>query len=69
MNLLEKLIMGFLEVDDLYVLERLFAVAYGCCMRSQDNEAICTLATHIYNWIFTNPALLKAPYFLLEWVI
>ena len=54
MNLLEKLIMGFLDVNDPYVLERLFAVAYGCCMRSQDNEAICTLAASIYNWIFSN---------------
>jgi hypothetical protein len=36
------------------VLERLFTVAYGCAMRSTDNEAIAELAKDVYEWIFKN---------------
>ncbi|HMN14000.1 MAG TPA: hypothetical protein PKD55_16920 [Bellilinea sp.] len=43
---------NFLDVNDLYVLERLFAVAYGCAMRSNDIEAISALAQNVYTWIF-----------------
>lgn len=42
----------FLGVNDPYVLERLFAVAYGCAMRSTDLAAIELLATHVYGWVF-----------------
>lgn len=42
----------FLDINDPYVLERLFAVAYGCAMRSNDIEAISTLAQNVYVWIF-----------------
>jgi len=30
----------------------LFAVAYGCAMRSMDNNAIAELAEDVYEWIF-----------------
>lgn len=51
-KVLRKLIEQFLDVNDLYVLERLFAVAYGCSMRSRDNKAIRELAQSVYEWIF-----------------
>jgi hypothetical protein len=51
-KVLRKLIEQFLDVNDLYVLERLFAVAYGCSMRSNNNEAIKELAQSVYDWIF-----------------
>ena len=51
-SILKKVIEQFLDVNDLYVLERLFAVAYGCSMRSEDNKAIAELAQSVYEWIF-----------------
>ncbi len=42
----------FAGVDDLYVLERLFAVAYGCAMRSTDVSAVTELAKDVYRLIF-----------------
>jgi hypothetical protein len=51
-KVLRKLIEQFLDVNDLYVLERLFAVAYGCSMRSKNNAEIAELAQSVYEWIF-----------------
>jgi len=51
-NILREIIPKFLKVNDPYVLERLFAVAYGCIMRSSNNDAIGDLAQDIYEWIF-----------------
>lgn len=51
-NLLRQVIPQFLSVNDPYVLERLFAVAYGCALRSKDYEAIGNLAKDVYQWIF-----------------
>ena len=50
--LLKQIIPKFLDVNDLYVLERLFAVAYGCAMRSKDYNAVAELAKDVYSWIF-----------------
>ena len=44
----------FLDVNDPYVLERLFAVAYGCSMRGTENDAIGKLAQDVYGWVFKN---------------
>ncbi|MCD6239204.1 MAG: ATP-binding protein [Thermotogae bacterium] len=49
---LRQVIREFLNVNDPYVLERLFAVAYGCAVRSMDNNAIAELAEDVYEWIF-----------------
>ena len=43
---------AFIDVNDPYVFERLMAVAYGCAMRSEDTEAIGSLAADIYAWVF-----------------
>lgn len=51
---LREIIYEFLDVNDPYVLERLLAVAYGCAMRSIDNNAVGELAQDIYEWIFKN---------------
>jgi len=51
-HVLREIIHKFLNVNDPYVLERLFAVAYGCAMRSMDNNAIAALAKNIFEWIF-----------------
>jgi len=51
-DVLRQIVREFLEVNDPYLLERLFAVAYGCAMRSTDNDAIAELANEVYDWIF-----------------
>jgi len=51
-HVLNQIIYKFLHVNDPYVLERLMAVAYGCAMRSINDEAIKELAQNIYKWIF-----------------
>lgn len=51
-HVLRHIIREFLDVDDIYVLERLFAVAYGCAMRSTNINAIGELAKDVYELIF-----------------
>lgn len=53
-DILQKIILDFLPVNDPYVLERLIATAYGCVTRSSNNEIIGKLAINIYDWFFKN---------------
>jgi hypothetical protein len=50
--ILLKVIDQFIGVNDPYVLERLFAVAYGCAMRSNDKDHLKILAEKTYLWMF-----------------
>jgi hypothetical protein len=63
-HILRQVISEFLDVDDWYVLERLYAVAYGCAMRSTDEAAIAKLAQDVYSWVFQNSA--PIPHILLR---
>lgn len=51
-QILRRVIVFFKDVDDFYVLERIYAVAYGSAMRSQDHEDLAHLATDVYTQIF-----------------
>jgi len=51
-NLALPLIDEMQDVDDLYVLERLYAVAFGLAMRSNDAEEVGALAEKVYGYIF-----------------
>ena len=51
-QVLRQILKKFVKVNDPYVLERLFAVAYGCAMRSTDAAAIGELAMDVYELIF-----------------
>lgn len=53
-HILRQVISQFRDVDDWYILERLYAVAYGCAMRSIDDVAIAELAQDVYSWVFEN---------------
>ncbi len=44
----------FEKVDDLYILERLYAVAYGCVLRTEKDESISIIAKFVYETIFKN---------------
>lgn len=49
-----RLVHQFNDVDDKYITERIYAVAYGTAMRSQDPVEIGKLARCVYNHIFAN---------------
>ena len=51
-NVLIKVIDLFIEVNDPYILERLFAVAYGCAVRTKDVNILEQLSLCIYKHIF-----------------
>ena len=48
----EKLIRRFHQVDDPYIRERVYAVAYGVAMRSHDPESLGSLASLVYELVF-----------------
>ena len=49
-----KLIDRFSDVDDPYVAERVYAVAYGVAMRCHDPESIGHVATIVYESVFAS---------------
>lgn len=51
-HIMKELLDEFKSVDDPYVLERLYASAYGCAMRSKNEEEVNQLAIETYNLIF-----------------
>lgn len=51
-TILVKVLKQFEGVNDPYVYERLYAVAYGCALRTQDQQALVHLSDYIYNTIF-----------------
>lgn len=51
-DVLCQLIPAFVDVNDLYVLERLYAVAYGCALRSNDTNVKASLAQQVYDLVF-----------------
>ncbi|MCS3801109.1 AVAST type 2 anti-phage system protein Avs2 [Niastella sp. OAS944] len=42
----------FENIDDLYIAERLMAVAYGCMLRTKEASAIASVAQYIYDTVF-----------------
>jgi hypothetical protein len=42
------------RVDDPYVVERVFAVAYGCALRSEDHDGIAAVARTVFDTAFTS---------------
>lgn len=51
-NVLIDLLMKFEDINDPYVYERLFAVAYGCALRTKNTENLNELSEYIYKTIF-----------------
>ncbi len=43
---------AFENIDDLYIRERLYAVCYGCILRTTKEESIKKISSYIYNEIF-----------------
>lgn len=53
LSVLNTLLQDFRDVNDPYVLERLFAVAYGCVLRSNDDNGIRDLALVTFAEVFS----------------
>ncbi len=53
LHLLIPLLDKFNDVNDPYILERLYAVSYGCTLRSEDRNSIKKLCEYIYKEIFS----------------
>lgn len=51
-NVLIELLKEFEDVNDPYVYERLFAVAYGCAVRTEQRDKLIDLSRYIYETIF-----------------
>ena len=51
-TVLVKLMRQFKEVNDPYVTERLYAVAYGSALRTQNQKSLVSLSDYIYKTIF-----------------
>ncbi|WAC01680.1 hypothetical protein N7U66_17405 [Lacinutrix neustonica] len=51
-NALIEILKAFETNDDLYIRERLYAVAYGCTLRIKDNNGIKDIAQYVYESVF-----------------
>lgn len=51
-NVLIETMRAFENVDDMYISERLFAVAYGVALRTSSDEDLEKLARYVYDTIF-----------------
>lgn len=47
-----KVLQQFEGVNDPYVYERLYAVAYGCALRTEDQQSLVSLSNYVYKAIF-----------------
>lgn len=52
LNLLQDCIEHFKGVNDIYILERLYAVGYGVVLRAQSTKGLVKFAEYIYNDVF-----------------
>ena len=52
LNAAARLVDRFSAIDDPYVTERIYAVAYGVAMRSHDSTKVGKLASLVYNKVF-----------------
>jgi hypothetical protein len=55
-SILRTLLSRFQEVDDLYVAERLYGVAFGCALTTKDGRELTALAQQVYDKIFSSGA-------------
>ena len=51
-NTLINLLTKFGDVDDMYVQERLYAITYGCILRTEHEDSIELIGNFVYNQIF-----------------
>ena len=53
-NVLQRILTLFKNIDDVYISERLYAIAYGCALRSSQFELLKPLAEQVYQFVFAD---------------
>lgn len=53
-DVLIKVLMAFVDIDDLYILDRLYAVVYGCILRTEKDDSVKKIAQYTFDTIFKN---------------
>lgn len=53
-HLLENFFLRFKDINDLYIVERVFGVIYGCLMRNRNSEIIQQIGQVVFDSIFLN---------------
>jgi hypothetical protein len=53
-EILIRILKTFKKVSDWYILDRLYAVTYGCILRTEEKESIQKIAQYIYDITFKN---------------
>ncbi|MCZ4223274.1 NACHT domain-containing protein [Pedobacter rhodius] len=53
-----RLMRAFKDVDDPYVVQRVYAIAYGCAIRTGNTEALDQLAKYVYSVFFEKAEVL-----------
>jgi hypothetical protein len=56
-SILIKIIDTFKDVNDPYILQRIYCVAYGCALRTGDKEKLNELAESVYETVFKTEAV------------
>ncbi len=55
-SILIKLLNVFKDINDPYIAERLYAVAYGCILRTNNIDAIKSIGQYVYDAVFKDGA-------------
>ena len=53
-SILISVLSAFAQVDDPYIKERLYAVTYGCILRTENEEFASLIANYVFETIFKN---------------
>jgi hypothetical protein len=51
-NALLDILTRFSDVDDMYIQERLYAITYGCILRTEQEDSIQSIGNYVYTKIF-----------------
>lgn len=54
-----SILKSFQDIDDPYITERLYAVAYGCILRTSSKSGKQEIASYVYEYVFVNGNLPK----------
>lgn len=55
LDVLKEILIMFENVNDPYIYERLYAVTYGCVLRTQQTEKLSDLSDYVFQTIFNDP--------------
>ena len=54
LDAVRRLVERFADIDDMYIAERVYGVAYGTAMRTRQTEPVSALAQYVYDSVFAH---------------